>query len=374
MALTSRTADRFEAALSDEGVAGAVSDDLAPLVTVARRSAEVGSHLPGPDAEFVAALGRRLREEAERRPARLLPADPPRGSAEGPQRRTLVLVIGAGLPRRVVGAVASLAIVATLVGVASRSALPGSPLYPVKGWLDAIAVQVSGSQHDRGMTELAQAQEHISDARDLLAEDPVAGEHVAKAFTDAASSLRAARRDLQEDYAKSHQPRSLLALSDFAQRVRPQLSAMRPDVPPSAMPAYTDLLQLLDLVEASTRQLLATCGAPCGPAPLGQSGATATYRGPGASVPAGGGPAVSSTSGLPGASGTVGGDGASVGVGGGGVSLGTGGASVGVPLGSSSSASLTVPLSPLTTLLPSDPVTSATTLLPSASLSLGDHK
>lgn len=367
MALTSRTADRFEAALSGESPAGAVPDDLAALVTVARRSAAVGSHLPGPDADFVAALGQRLREEAEQQPARSLTADrQPRG-VDGRQRRTLVLVIGAGLPRRIVGAVASLAIVATLMGVASRSALPGSPLYPVKGWLDAIAVQVSGSQYDRGMTELAQTQEHISDARDLLAKPPVAGEHVAEAFTDAASSLRAARRNLQEDYAKNHQPRSLLALSDFAERLRPQLSALRPDVPASALPAYTALLQLLGLVDTTTHQLIATCGARCGPASLGQSAPTATQGVPGASSPAGGGPAVSSTSGaLPGASGSVGGDGASVGVGGGGASLGTGGASVAVPLGSSSSASLTVPLSPLTTLLPSDPVTPGTSLLPSA--------
>jgi hypothetical protein len=160
-----------------------------------------------------------------------------------------------------------------------------------------------------------------------------------RAFTDAASSLRAAR-DLLRDYAKNHQPRSLLALSDFADRVRPRLSALRPDVPASALPAYTALVQLLDLVDTSTRRLLATCGAPCGPASPGRSDPGATHGVPGASLPAGG----------------------------------TGGASVGVSLGSSSSASLTVPLSPLTTLLPSDPVTSATTLLPSAPLSLGDQQ
>lgn len=43
MALTSRTADHFEAALSAEGAPGAVSDDLGPLLTV-----RVTSHVARP--------------------------------------------------------------------------------------------------------------------------------------------------------------------------------------------------------------------------------------------------------------------------------------------------------------------------------------
>lgn len=361
MALTGRAADRFQAALTGEAPPAAVPDDLAPLLALTRGAAELGARLPGPDQEFVDTLGRRLREEAQRLPARRLGPEAPPGRAEGTGQRPLVLVLGTGFPRRVAGAVASLAIVATLLGVASRSALPGSPLYPVKSWLDAIAVQVSGSQHDRGMTELSQAQEHISDAGELLDQDPVSGADVTQALVDAASSLRAARTDLQAAYAESHQTRSLLALTDFAQRVRPQLSALRPDLPAAALPAYSTLLRLLDLVDTGTRQLLSTCGAACAPGPVGQpapgrSGDTT------ASLPAGGAPAASSTSGaVPRVSGSVGGDGASVGVGGGGASLGTGGASVGLPLGSSSSLSLTVPVSPLTTLLPSASLTLGTT-------------
>ena len=50
----------------------------------------------------------------------------------------------AGFPRLLAGAAASVVAVGAIVGVASRSAIPGSALYPVKGWLDAVAVQMAG--------------------------------------------------------------------------------------------------------------------------------------------------------------------------------------------------------------------------------------
>ncbi len=179
---------------------------------------------------------------------------------------------------------------------------------------DAIAVQVSGSQHDRGMTELSRAQEHICDARDLLGLDPVSGQHVAEALGVCPARLP---------------------------RAAPAPRSGRDQHSPAARHLWC----------------------PCGPGSLGQSAPGASSGGPSASLPAGGAQAVSSTSGaLQDVSGSVGDGGASVGVGGGGVSPGSGGASAGLPLGSSSSVSLTVPLSPLS---------SATTLLPSVPLALG---
>lgn len=349
MALTGRTAERFESSLRGSAPVG----ELAPLVAVARTAAEAGRRLPGPDPAFVTALGDRLRQEMAEVPSGR-PAGAPAGTpGRAPTPR--VVVVGARTPRRVAVAVAALALTAVLLGVASRGALPGSPLYLVRGWLDAVAVQVSGSQYDRGMTELGQAREHISDAAELLDQEQVSASHVSQAFTDAASSLRAAQRDLRADYAANHRPRSLLALTQFVDRERPRVSAMRPDVPPATQPAYRELLALLDLVSTSSGQALQTCGAPCGQAVPALPTTVATG---GTTVPSAPG-STPSTAGelLPSVSASVGGDGASVGAsvgsGGGGVSLGTDGASVGVPglpLGSSS-ASLTVPLAPLTSLL-----------------------
>ena len=82
----------------------------------------------------------------------------------------MVFVIGKGL-RVIAGATASLLLIGAVLGVTSRSALPGGLLYPVKQSLNSAAVQLAGSDFDRGVTLLSQAQEHIGDARSLVERD-----------------------------------------------------------------------------------------------------------------------------------------------------------------------------------------------------------
>jgi hypothetical protein len=372
MRVISRPADRFQRALEGERIS---DEQLAALVATSQHLVAVGSRAPGaaPDPDFVVALRQRLMAEAA-----LLPTPSPAAAKAAASRRAaarggpLVVVVGRGLPRALAGAAASALVVGSIVGIASRSAVPGDSLYAVKGWLDGVAVRLADSDFDRGTTHLSQAQTHISDARDLAdRSQPDAGD-INTALQDAIDSVRAGQRDLDTAWVETGNPQALLALRDFTARALPQIDALRTEVPPASLPRLGELEDLLRDSQQTAARRLAACGSRCsgidsasfGPAALPSSLATAGSTGtagpggsssttssggitvPGAPVVGGG------SSPAPGVS--VGGDGATLGGPGGGASLGTGGATVNGP-----------------TVSASVPVVSSTAVLPLPSASVG---
>src|SRR6476661_1250797 len=120
-----------------------------------------------PRAEFVSDLRARLLADdaADVAPAAApLPADgtPETGGTVS------VLRVAAKPLKMIAAAAASILVIGGALGFASRSAVPGDALYGVKQLLDRVAVQLAGSRYDQGLTYLAQAQEHIAEARDLI--------------------------------------------------------------------------------------------------------------------------------------------------------------------------------------------------------------
>ncbi|MGN6634947.1 MAG: hypothetical protein ACTHJ6_05710 [Oryzihumus sp.] len=379
MPLLSRRADLFQRAL--EGAPPA-DDATAALVGTASRIPTLDGPACAPRPEFVEQLGARLRAEAQ-----TLPARPARAATarQAPGGGPLVLVVGRGLPRVLAGAAATVLVASAAVGVVSRAALPGTALYPVKQLLDTAAVQLAGSEHDRGLTLLAQAQQHISEAGDLAdggATDPAPYDEALGAAYDATLG---GQRTLLALYDRDHDQQALIAVQDFTTRALPQVQALRSRVPAASVPAVDRLLTVLQLGDEAVARKVAVCGSACsaldgtgdghGPASLPSSTAVPTTAVPGrglpsgtASLPAlpplvpsagsvgvGGGvsasplPGVSISVPLPGA--TVGGSstggkqsgGVSASVPGvGGVSVGSGGVKVS-PSGSSASISLPVP-------------------------------
>lgn len=260
MPVLHRTADAFQRAL--EGAEP--GEQLRPLVATGRRLAQLGPG-PAPDPAFVEALKARLMSEAQAMPVR----SPAAARAQAAQRAAsknppLVVVVGHGLPRALAGAAASALLVGAIVGVASRSAVPGDNLYPVKSWLDSVAVQLAGSDFDRGQTYLAQAQEHISDARDLTDQPspPSVGE-VNLALRQAVESVRDGQRSLDRAYAENGNPQALLAMRDFTARALPQVEALRTQVQAGSLPVLAQLEALLQDTQAATARRLAACGAQC---------------------------------------------------------------------------------------------------------------
>ena len=367
MRLSNRAAERFQHALDGERPADAEAESL--LATSRMLSAIDTSRL-APREEFVHALRERLMAEAETMPA-LSPAAAQTAAARRAAARTspVVLVMGRGLPRLLAGAAASVLAVGAVVGVASRRALPGSALYPVKGWLDSVAVQMAESDYDRGLTHLAQAQEHISDTRTLSEREGSEPGEFIEALDSAVASVRSGQRDLNTAFDGTGNPQALIAIRDFSARALPQVEALRPEVPAAALPALRELQALLEDSQTASVRRLAACAPSCalvsqpgaGPSQLPVLPSTTAAPGgatPGATLP--GGVGVPSTpvtanpgGGLPGV--TAGTGGVTVGGDNGGATLSTDGATLNGP-----SVTASVPgLPPVTATLPSASISSS---------------
>ena len=234
-------------------------------------------------------------------PAR--PARAPASARRTPTVPTVLHLGGRGLRLGIAG----LAVVAVLLsglGVASRSAVPGSLLYPVRELLDKVAVGLAGSHYDTGMTYLSQAQEHVSDARKLTASHAAIGP-VDVALTSAITDVQAAQHEFVLDYAATRADRDVLAMRDFATQVLPQLDALRPSVLPAARPTLDRLIALLKPYAAGAGLPTTLPGDGVGVSPTG------TLPGARPTVPTSGLPgSATSGHGQPGASGSAGSPGA----------------------------------------------------------------
>lgn len=254
----STAAGRFQRALTGSAPADA---EIVDLVRLARALPPLATFTPAPEPEFVDRLGVRLREAAVARAGDLAarpvsPARPddvataPGGASPTPHTprrpdRPRVVRLSGAFARRSLGAVAAAAVVLAGVGAASRSALPGDLLYPVKGALDSAAVSLASQGYQRGQTRLAQAQMHIGELRALLTDDPVDPADVAVAVDAVTDSVTAATAQFALDAARTHSDRSRLALPDFAARALPQLDALRSAIPEAVRPAFDELVALL---------------------------------------------------------------------------------------------------------------------------------
>lgn len=296
MRLLNRQADRLQRALDGETI---TDGEIATFLATARALSTVPTGAMAPRAEFVAALRERLVAEAASMPA----ATPAAAQAAAARRaaaraKPVVVVVGRGVPRLLAGVAASALAVGAVLGVASQSALPGAALYPVKGWIGHVAVQLAGSDFDRGLVLLGQAQGHISDARSLADLRSTDAADYVTAFEAASEAVRDGHRDLNAAFDATGNPQALLAIRDFATRVRPQLEALRPDVPAAALPALGELQGLIGEAQEASERKLAACAPGCvtteqvgaGPSDLPNLGSAATATvsgaaGPGATVP-----------------------------------------------------------------------------------------
>ena len=267
MPIGSKRADLLERSLQGDK---STDQEVRDLVATASRIPALTSAACAPQPEFVSALGTRLRAEALTLPAReVRPVSREvEGQATGARRpttRPMVLVIGRGLPRVLAGATASLLLVGAVIGGASRSALPGGLLYPVKALLDSAAVQLAGSDFDRGTTLLSQAQENISDAAALVDRDGAraAPASVDEALLRAYDAANGGARSLLGEFDGTANPQALIAVQDFDVRALPQLKALRPLVPESSRPQVDALITLLQETQTTLAHKIAVCGQPC---------------------------------------------------------------------------------------------------------------
>jgi hypothetical protein len=278
---------------------GCTDQEVRALVATADQVPALTSAACAPREEFVSALGLKLHAEAMRMPTgQAHRASSARTTGRSPTK-PMVLVIGKGA-RVVAAAAACVLLVGAIVGVSSRSALPGGVLYPVKQVLNSAAVQLAGSTFERGVTLLSQAQDDIGDARALVERDRTRADPAAVnlALLSALDSAGTGQQALLGDFDRTRNPQSLIAIQDFAVRAMAQLKALRLQVPASSRADVEALIALVSQSQSTLAREIAGCGQPCaalGSAGLGGSPASPTSgsptTGPTAKRPAGSQPA-----------------------------------------------------------------------------------
>ena len=259
-------ADLLERALAGERVS---DPGVTGLVTVARAVASIDQSGLAPRAEFVAELRSRLLSDAGADASHdgeaPVSADTPGRPDEDSRPRVSVLHLAGRPLRYAAAAAAALVVVAGTLGIASRSALPGDALYGIKQALDRAAVELAGSPLDTGLTHLAQAEQHIGEARDLVDRGEPAPVDVDTALDAASTSTSSGQRVLLALYRAQQRGDALTALADFYARALPQVDALRDRVPAASRPAWQRLHDLLVAGRDATLRELARC-TTCGDA------------------------------------------------------------------------------------------------------------
>lgn len=267
-------ADLLQRALDGEPVE---RPGIVELVTVLHAIEAVDQTRLAPRAEFVSNLRERLLSEAHPIAATSTAdtavdttVDTTVDTAvDVPDLRTTpegasVSVLRVSRPlRHLAAAAAAVILLAGGLGVMSRQAAPGDLLYPIKQVLDRAAVQLAGSTLDAGLTHVAQAEQHVAEARELIDRGDVVAEDLSVAFDAAAQSTTSARALLLEVYRTEGRPEALTSLADFVARTLPQVEAMRPAVPAGAVPAWERLHGLLAQTQLESLRELTACSA-CG--------------------------------------------------------------------------------------------------------------
>jgi hypothetical protein len=223
-----------------------------------------------PRAEFVSDLRARLLADDATAVVPLAPLAPGEpggadGAGDGPgEGGTVSILRVAARPLKfIAAAAASILVIGGALGFASRSAVPGDALYGVKQLLDRAAVQLAGSRYDEGVTYLAQAQEHIADARDLIDGGSPSTHDLDTAYDAATDATGRAQTILMEVYRTEQRADALTELADFYTRAIPQVDAMRPRVPEGSLASWQRLRDLLGAGQVATLRELAACGV-CG--------------------------------------------------------------------------------------------------------------
>jgi len=303
MPFVSKRADLLERSI--QGLPCA-DQEVRGLIATAARIPALTSPACGPRAEFVSALGLQLRAGALALPAREVGRAPSAPVARRPGTKPMVFVIGKGL-RVIAGATASLLLIGAVLGVTSRSALPGGLLYPVKQVLNSAAVQLAGSDLDRGVTLLSQAQEHIGDARSLVERDGARADptSVDQSVLSANDAVIGGQQALLRAFDRTGNIRALISIQDFTVRAMPQLNALRPLVPAASKPDVDALIALLGRTRTTLALKIVKCGQRCAaiggvrpghpPPSAGTPGPPSTHPGGGLpmpGLPAGGLPVV----------------------------------------------------------------------------------
>jgi hypothetical protein len=163
--------------------------------------------------------------------------------------------------RRLAAAVGGLALVGASTGmaVASQSALPGDPLYPLKRAIENAHTSVQSDEDAKGKTLLANASGRLDEVDQLSRESDDAETISAtlNTFTDQANE---ASDLLLADYEQNGHKDSVEDLRDFTATSMNALNALQDLVPEDARAALIQAAQTLTQIDQQALMACPTCG------------------------------------------------------------------------------------------------------------------
>jgi hypothetical protein len=163
--------------------------------------------------------------------------------------------------RRLAAAVGGLALVGASTGmaVASQSALPGDPLYPLKRAIENAQTSVQADEDAKGKTLLENASGRLDEVDQLSRESDDADTIAAtlQTFTDQASE---ASELLLNDYAETGKKDSVEELRSFTADSMAALTALETVIPEDARASLIKAAQTLTQIDQQALMACPTCG------------------------------------------------------------------------------------------------------------------
>jgi hypothetical protein len=206
--------------------------------------------------EFVAELREQLLDEARTAAARTSKG------ADAAARLTLPRSTPARRrERRLAAAIGGLAIVGATTGmaVASQSALPGDPLYPLKRVIENVQTGVQADDDAKGKALLDNASGRLDEVEQLSREgkDAEAISETLQTFTDQADE---ASELLLADYAENGREGSIERLREFTADSMTTLTALQGQVPEEARASLIKAAQTLTRIDEEALLACPSCG------------------------------------------------------------------------------------------------------------------
>jgi len=251
-----RRAEHFDSLLE-----GTRPDPLDPRTAELLEVVGALRSVPSPQArpEFVADLRERLMVAAETE----LVAAPSARERDDVARLTIQPTRTRG-QRRVRLALGAVALVGatTSVAVASQSAIPGDPLYPVKRAIENTRTGISVGDDAKGETILGNATSRLDEVDQLANQDEPDAALVIETLDAFADQAEEAGGYLLDDYQAHGDPASIQQLNGFTHTSIATLSDLAAVIPAEAHDALTNAAQDVVALDARANQLCPDCGDP----------------------------------------------------------------------------------------------------------------
>jgi Domain of unknown function (DUF5667) len=216
-----------------------------------------------PDPTFVSRLRDKLLSAAAARAEKLESADEGPDDdlawrrARSPRHQRLLAIAASTLV--IVGA-------GTATAAASRQALPGDLLYPVKRSMETVQLQLARGNYGKGVELLEDASTRLDEIAGLTTEHPNPDaeqvDQLDQTFSDFSSESTEGGQRLLAAYAMDDEANAIGRIRVFTTEAAVQLTELASAMPPDMGPSFTKAAATVGTLDALAVRICPTCGGP----------------------------------------------------------------------------------------------------------------